>query len=76
MDTMTTLVGQVTSVAPDRRPQPRAYHTGHHGPCLVSKQITAFGQRCELATAFEWGSEMVTTLGWEGQWMTASGQNK
>ena len=33
---------------------------------LVSKQITTFGQRGELATTFEQGSEVITTFGQEG----------
>ena len=41
---------------------------------LVSKQITAFGWRGGLTTAFEQGSELITAFGWKGQLMTASGQ--
>ena len=43
---------------------------------LVSNQIAAFGQRGELTTAFEWGSELITTFGQIGLPMTASGQKK
>ena len=40
---------------------------------LVSNQITAFGQRGELTTAFEWGSELITAFGQIHLPMTTSG---
>ena len=40
---------------------------------LVSKQITAFGQRGKLMITFEQGSELITAFGWRGQLMTTSG---
>ena len=67
MDTMTTLVGQVTLSGPRQEVLgPGAYHRGCHGPCVVSKLMTAFGQRSELMTTFEWRSELITAFGWKG----------
>ena len=43
---------------------------------LMSNQITTFGQRGELTTAFEQGSELITAFGWIGLPMTASGQKE
>ena len=40
---------------------------------LVNNQITAFGQRGELTTTFEWGSELITAFGQIDLPMTASG---
>ena len=77
MDTLTTLMGQVTLSGP--RQEALAQGSTIQGcgrPHLVSKQITAFGQRGKLTTAFQWGSELMTAFGQRGQPMTASWQKK
>ena len=43
---------------------------------LRTNQITTFGWGDELTTAFEQVSELITTFGWIGLPMTASGQKE
>ena len=59
MDTMTTLVGQVTLSGPRQEALVQ-------GPIIVSKLVTAFGQRSKLMTTFEWGRELITAFGQRG----------
>ena len=44
--------------------------------CLVSNQNTAFGQKGELMTTIEQGSELMTAFGQIGLLMTTSGQDE
>ena len=73
MDTMTMSVGGDPQWPQTGGLGPGAYNTRCHGPHLMSNQITTFGQRGELTTTFECGSELITAFGQIGLLMTASG---